>query len=304
MTTDALAARSDGATASGAAVPGADPEHYERSNEFWRLVLGDSLTYSAGFWKADDDLSDPAALTAAQGRKLDWFAEAAGARPGARILDIGCGWGTVLQWVVDRFDAAAAVGVTPSDTQVAWITQLGNPRITVDKALWEDHEPSAPYDGIISINSVEEFVASALPPKEKTKAYRAFFKKCHGWLVPEGRVVLHAITMGKLPAQRGVLREMTTVVRKEFQGSHVPYLHELATGVQSLFEVTDIVNDRMDCSRTMQVWADRVREHRDQAVALEGEDRVAAFERYLEVTGRLFAQGYFNDYRIALTRLG
>jgi cyclopropane-fatty-acyl-phospholipid synthase len=276
--------------------------HYEINSDFFKLMLGDSFAYSAGFWEEGDD--DHADLTKAQNRKLDVFAELAGARPGARILDVGCGWGSALERLVTHHDVAQAVGLTPSHQQVAAINEIGNPKIVASYERWEDHDPSDNYDGIISINSIEEFARSTQSPKERGKVYRTFFRRAHKWLNPDGRIALHMISMGKPPLQRDILRDMVTVVRSEFADSHVPYLNEFAAATQSLFEVTEIRNDRKDCSRTMRVWYERLQQNRDEAVALEGEETVHRYERYLEVCSRLFGEGYFNDFRIALTRLG
>lgn len=293
MTIDTVAARPD---------IDAIRHHYEIGNEFFHLLLGDSFTYSAGFYGDGEDDHDD--LARAQERKLDAFAELVGAGPGTRILDIGCGWGTALERVVDHHGADAAVGLTLSRTQVEWIEQLGNPRIEVHASSWEDHEPEAPYDGIVCINAIEHFVRGGLPPREKLKRYRAFFKRCHALLRPGGRMALHMISIGRPPVGREVLRDMTSVIREEFDGSHVPYLHELASAVQGLFEVALVRDDRLDCARSMRVWRERLLAHRDEAVALEGEAIVDRFDRYLEVCTRMFGEGYFNDYRIGLVRIG
>ena len=150
--------------------------------------------------------------------------------------------------------------------QVDYIRSLGNDKITVAFGTWEDHEPLGLYDGILCINAIEEFARSGQSPKERAKVYRTFFRRCHEWLNAEGRVVLHMISMGKPPLERGVLRDMVSAVRSEFADSHVPYLHELATAVQMLFEVTEIHNDRKDCARTMRVWLERLRRNRAEAV--------------------------------------
>lgn len=288
----------------GTARPGIDAirHHYEISNEFFRLMLGDSFTYSAALYEEGEDDHDD--LRRAQERKLDRFAELAGAGPGTRILDIGCGWGSALERVVDHHGAERAVGLTLSRTQVAWIEELANPRIEVRLESWEDHEPEAPYHGIICINAIEHFVRGGLAPREKLKRYRAFFRRCHEQLHPGGRVALHMISIGRPPLGREVLRDMTSVIREEFDGSHVPYLHELASGIQGLFEVALVRDDRLDCSRSMRVWRERLLARRDEAVALEGEEIVERFSRYLDVCARMFGEGYFNDYRIGLVRIG
>ena len=275
--------------------------HYEISNEFFHLLLGDSFTYSAGLYEPGED--DHVDLARAQERKLDAFAELVGAGPGSRILDIGCGWGTALDRVTTTHGAAKAVGLTLSRTQVEWVEALGNPRVEVHLGSWEDHEPEAPYDGILSINSIEHFVRGGLPPREKLKRYRAFFRRCHTLLAPGGRMGIHMISIGRPPLGREVLRDMTSVIREEFDGSHVPYLHELASAVQGLFEVTLVRDDRHQCARSMRVWRERLVQHRDEAIALEGTAVVDRFDRYLEVCTRMFGTGYFNDYRIGLLRI-
>jgi cyclopropane-fatty-acyl-phospholipid synthase len=302
--TDTIA-RSNGNTDPGAAAlaAGVDEtqQHYEINSDFFRLMLGPSFTYSAAFWEDGDD--DHADLAKAQERKLDVFAEMVGAQPATRIVDVGCGWGSALERLVDEHDVDEAVGLTPSHTQVDHIRQLGNPKVTVALGTWEDHEPLGLYDGILCINAIEEFARSGQSPKERARQYRAFFRRCHAWLNPEGRVALHMISMGRPPLEREVLRDMISAVRAEFADSHVPHLHELASAVQMLFEVTEIQNDRKDCARTMRVWLERLQQNRDEAIALEGVETVARYERYLDVCARLFDEGYFNDYRIALTKI-
>lgn len=300
-------ARSNGDSAAATAAAAVDAEidetqqHYEINSDFFRLMLGPSFTYSAAFWADGDD--DHADLAKAQDRKLDVFADMVGAQPASRILDVGCGWGSALERLVDEHDVDEAVGLTPSRAQVDHIRGLRSPNITVGLGTWEDHEPLGLYDGILCINAIEEFARSGQSPKERARQYRAFFRRCHGWLNPSGRVALHMISMGKPPLDREILRDMISAVRSEFADSHVPYLHELASAVQMLFEVTEIRNDRKDCARTMRVWLERLQRNRDEAIALEGAETVARYERYLDVCARLFDEGYFNDYRIALTKI-
>jgi cyclopropane-fatty-acyl-phospholipid synthase len=276
-------------------------QHYEVGTDFFRLMLGDSMTYSAGFYADGED--DHRDLATAQERKLDAFATLVGARPGSRVLDIGCGWGTALERLVTVHGAQRAVGLTISRTAAAWIERLSDPRIAVQVQSWEDHEPAEPYDGIVCINAIEHVVDPSTPAKEKPKQYRAFFRKCHSLLDGGGRMGIHMISLGRPPKGREMLHRMTGVLQDVFEGTRAPYLAELATATQGIFEVTSLTNDRLDCSRTMRVWLERLRERRDEAVALESEDVVARFERYLETCVLLFGEGYFNDFRIGLTRI-
>lgn len=275
--------------------------HYEVSNEFYRLLLGPSLTYSGGCWlEGEDDRKD---LVKAQDRKLDCFAELMHARGAQRVLDIGCGWGTALERFVNHHDVAQAVGVTLSRTQADWINGLGNPKIDVHVESWEEHQTSEPYDAMFCSNALEHFVSSNLSPSDRVRRYRKFFRHNHSMLKPQGRFALHVMTIGNPPIQREVLSDLKFLLREEFEGCHLPYLHELASATQGLFEWTDVYQDRTWFARACRVWLEHLADRRDEAVAMEGEDVVARFERYLDVFAYMFEDGYFNNYRVGLTRI-
>lgn len=276
--------------------------HYEVSNEFYRLLLGPSLTYSGGCWlEGEDDRKD---LVTAQDRKFDRFAELLHLTPGARVLDIGCGWGTGLQAFAGRHGAARAVGVTLSRTQAEWVNGLGNPKVEARVESWEDHQPIEPYDALFCSNALEHFVSTKLSPSDRIRRYRKFFAQCRDMLRPEGRFGLHVMTIGSPPIERKILGDLKFLLREEFPGCHIPYLHELATSTQGLFEWTEVYQDRSWFGRACRVWLEHLADRRDEAVALESEEVVARFERYLDTFAYMFEDGYFNNYRIGLTRMG
>src|SRR5688572_25683389 len=99
------ALRDDGASRS------AIRHHYDLSNDFYALWLDPSMTYSSALW------SDGDSLASAQRRKLDFHIEGARAPGAARVLDVGCGWGGLLQRAVDDWGVGHAVGLTLSQAQ-------------------------------------------------------------------------------------------------------------------------------------------------------------------------------------------
>src|SRR6476619_3669287 len=82
-------------------------QHYDLPEEFFRIFLGDDLVYSCALWQ------DAAALAAAQRRKVDWFAQRL-RLGGARVLDVGCGWGGLLARFIRVHGARSGVGLTLS----------------------------------------------------------------------------------------------------------------------------------------------------------------------------------------------
>jgi cyclopropane-fatty-acyl-phospholipid synthase len=274
--------------------------HYEVSNEFYRLLLGPSMMYSGAYWHAGEDRR--ATLDVAQDRRLDAFAELANAQGAAKVLDLGCGWGTMLRRLVDVHGAERAVGVTLSRTQAEWIASFGNPKVEARVESWEDHRTDEPYDAMFCINALEHFVNSSLAPRERVKRYRYFFRHCQNLLKPGGRFVTHIMTVDKPPLRKDILDDLKFLLREEFEGCHVPHLHEITAAIEGVFEITELQQDRDAFGGACRVWLEHLADRRDEAVAMQGEEVVARFERYLDVFAYMFEDGWFNNLRITFTR--
>src|SRR5690242_16136306 len=110
---------------------GATPDQvqtsYDGGNEFFRLWLDEGMSYTGAMFEGDEPLE------AAQRRKLAWLADAAGVRPGASVLDIGCGWGACLAFLARERGIARGQGITLSPAQVEEVRRRGVPG--VDAAL-------------------------------------------------------------------------------------------------------------------------------------------------------------------------
>jgi cyclopropane-fatty-acyl-phospholipid synthase len=274
--------------------------HYEVSNEFYELLLGESMMYSGGYWNDNENHYEH--LDLAQYRKLDRFLELSGVRRGGRVLDVGCGWGTMLERAAVQFEVGEAVGVTLSRTQADWINAKGNDRITVKVESWEEHEPDELYDAVFCISALEHFVLANLSPQERIKRYRLLFRRCQSWLRPGGRMVIHTMTVDKPPLDRAVIADLKFLLREEFQGCHTPHLHELTNALEGAFEIVEMRQERETFGRACRVWLTRLAERRDEAVALEGAEVVARFERYLDIFAYMFERGWFNNFRLVLSR--
>jgi cyclopropane-fatty-acyl-phospholipid synthase len=276
--------------------------HYEVSNAFYRLLLGPTMMYSGGYWEDGEDLRST--HDAAQLRKLDTFIALAGARGAERVLDIGSGWGTMLDRATTEHGVRQAVGVTLSRTQQEYVAALGNPAVDIRVESWEDHRTDTPYDAAFCINALEHFVHSSLAPRERTRRYQAFFGQVHSLLRPGAGFVLHTMTAEALPLNRDLLTDLKFLQREEFAGCHIPHLHELTSAMEGLFDVVEIRNERESFARACRVWLEQLADRRDEAVALEGEQVVARFERYLDIFAYTLEDRYFNNFRVVLTRRG
>ncbi len=265
--------------------------HYDIGNDFWTLVLGPTMTYSSALFVDPDE-----PLDVAQNRKIDWHLEAAGVRSGKSVLDVGCGWGSILRRTARMPHLERSVGLTLSDKQVACLRGLDLNRTEVRLESWAVHEPTAPYDSIISVGALEHFAKATESPEEKIAVYRDYFTRCHRWLHPGGRMSLQTIAFGTMKRE-----EASAFMNNDiFPESDLPCLSDLTTALDGLFEIVQYRNDRLHYARTYDRWAMNLRTHRDKCVALVGEAAVARTERYFKLTSMGFRLGKQYLMRFAL----
>jgi cyclopropane-fatty-acyl-phospholipid synthase len=265
--------------------------HYDVSNEFYALWLDPSLTYSCALWNDDNDLEG---LDGAQRRKLDFHLAASGAPQARHILDIGCGWGSLLDRALGHQGIETATGLTLSDAQLQYIRARGDARIDARKESWIDHTPTQKYDSIVSIGALEHFASPGDGPREKIGLYREFFAKCRSWLRLGGAVSLQTIAYGTMRPEENNAFIGTHI----FPDSELPQPHELLEAASGLFELKLLRNDRAHYARTCDLWYQNLRRRRTEAAAIVGEERVRQYEAYL----RLSAFG-FHSGRVGLLRL-
>jgi|SRR5579863_711856 len=267
--------------------------HYDVGNEFYQLWLDSSCTYSCALWEGNDTLEQ------AQTRKLDYHIFQSRAERAGRVLDVGCGWGSLLKRLVQAHGVGQAVGLTLSEKQAKHIIGFNEPRITVRLESWQDHLPEQAYDAIISVGAFEHFAQSDLPEAKKVDAYRQFFKRCHDWLKPGGFISLQSIAYEN--SGREDLPEF--ISKTIFPESDLPRLAEIAKASERLFEIVLVRNERNQYEKTIREWRQRLIQHREEAVRLVGEETVARYDKYLQLSLIGFHIGTTGLLRITLRRV-
>jgi cyclopropane-fatty-acyl-phospholipid synthase len=270
--------------------------HYDVGNEFYRLWLDPSMTYTCALFANGEDESN---LPAAQLRKMDYHVAQTKAGGCARVLDVGCGWGGMLRRFVCEHGVSHATGLTLSEAQAQWILREPHPRVEVRLEDWLEHQPVQAYDAIVSIESMEAFTRPRLRRAEKLAVYSHFFDRCHAWLRPGGRMSLQVIAYGNSGPE-----DLDSFISTQiFPESDLPRLAEIAEAVERRFEITSLVNDRQHYVRTLRAWLRGLRGHRAEAVRLAGEETVRRYEEYLQISIVAFASGSCDLHRIALRRI-
>jgi len=263
--------------------------HYDMGDNFFRLILGPDMIYSCAMFDNVDDLDT------AQFLKLDHHINAAGAFGAERVLDIGCGWGAMLRRLVENANVKHAVGLTLSPSQARWIRRDAPSNIEVIEEDWRDHKPKARYNAIISVGAFEHFVQKGLEPARKLKTYEEFFEFCDRVLVPGGRLSLQTIAYSEP-------YELHPVLERTFPESDLPLMWEPIAAAQSRFRLIAVRNDPDHYHRTLQLWERNLEKRRYDAANLVGDDAVAEFRRYLQISAIGFKSGIIGLMRLSFVK--
>lgn len=267
--------------------------HYDVSNEFYRLWLDPTMTYSSALFEEGDSLEE------AQVRKLDYHAAQARAAGKACILDIGCGWGSVMNRLVQHHGVTSTVGLTLSHQQAEYVAHNSPPEVQVREESWRDHRPTQKYDGIISIGAFEHFARPDMRDVEQIRAYREFFQACYDWLKPGTSLSLQTIAYGR--ARRKSINGF--ILEHIFPESDLPTLSSIVAAFDGLFELEFLRNDRKHYAQTFRCWADGLYANREKARELVGPEQLGHYEKYHGLFTLGFHGGAMDLLRLTLRRI-
>jgi cyclopropane-fatty-acyl-phospholipid synthase len=249
--------------------------HYDLSDDFYRLFLDPSQTYSCAYFERDD-----LTLEEAQLAKIDLSLGKLGLRPGMTLLDVGCGWGATMRRAIEKYDVNV-IGLTLSKNQAAHVQktfdELDTPRTRrVLLAGWEEFDE--PVDRIVSIGAFEHF---------GPERYGDFFKMAYHVLPRDGVMLLHTITdftkqeiidMG-LPISIDLLRFIIFIQREIFPGGRLPKISTVEEHANEAgFTLTRRQSLQPHYARTLDLWAAALQARKDEAIAIQSEE---VYERYM-----------------------
>jgi cyclopropane-fatty-acyl-phospholipid synthase len=253
--------------------------HYDVGNDFYRLVLGPSMTYSCARFVADHTT-----LEEAQAAKYELICRKLGLdeRPGSRLLDVGCGWGSMAIHAA-RHHKATVIGVALSRQQVDEARRRVDEAGLADRVeiRLQDYRELAgeTFDAISSIGMFEH-VGRPLMTR--------YFTTLRDLLTPTGRLLNHAISK----PGGSFLGRRTFVGRYVFPDGELQDVAEVVRAMQVTgFEVRDVESLREHYSRTLHHWVTNLEEHWDEAVALVGLSRANIWRLYMAASANGFDDG-------------
>jgi cyclopropane-fatty-acyl-phospholipid synthase len=273
--------------------------HYDLSDDFYRLFLDPSQTYSCAYFERDDMTLEEAQLA-----KIDLALGKLGLQPGMTLLDVGCGWGATVRRAIDKYDVNV-IGLTLSKNQATHVQKsfdaMDSPRSRqVRLQGWEQfHEP---VDRIVSIGAFEHFGRDR---------YDDFFKMAYEALPADGVMLLHTIVMvssadveeRQLKMTMSLLRFIKFIMDEIFPGGRLPMVSDVEEhATRAGFEVARVQPLRLHYARTLDTWAASLRANKGQAIAIQSEEVYERYMKYLAGCADLFRTGYTDVCQFTLAK--
>ncbi|MEV5972660.1 cyclopropane-fatty-acyl-phospholipid synthase family protein [Streptomyces sp. NPDC051921] len=250
--------------------------HYDVGNDFYELVLGPSMVYSCAYW------TDGGTLEEAQRDKLDLIARKLRLKEGDRLLDVGCGWGSMAIHAAREY-GARVVGVTLSREQAAFarkrIAEEGlTDRIEIRVQDYRDVE-DGPFDAISSIGMAEHVGAVK---------YREYADTLYRLLKPGGRLLNHQIS--RRPESDEEAYEVDPFIDAYVfpDGELAPMGRTLTTLEDAGFEVRDVEAIREHYALTLRRWVANLEAEWDRAVRLTSPGRARIWRLYMAASAVSF----------------
>jgi cyclopropane-fatty-acyl-phospholipid synthase len=273
--------------------------HYDLSDDFYRLFLDPTSTYSCAYFERDD-----MTLQEAQIAKIDLALDKLGLEPGMTLLDVGCGWGATMLRAIERFDVNV-IGLTLSRNQRAYVQAafdaLDSPRSR--RVLLEGWERfGEPVDRIVSIGAFEHF---------GHERYDDFFATAYRVLPPDGVLLLHTITRLTLPELKdrdipltmSAARFARFILTEIFPGGQLPAIAAVQQHAADRgFSTKRIQSLQPHYARTLDTWAATLESNRAEAIAIQSEAVYDRYMKYLTGCADMFRDGYIDVNQFTLAK--
>jgi cyclopropane-fatty-acyl-phospholipid synthase len=273
--------------------------HYDLSDDFFRLFLDPTQTYSCAYFQGED-----ATLEQAQIAKIDLSLSKLGLQPGTTLLDIGCGWGATMRRAIEKCDVNV-IGLTLSKNQAAHVQksfdEMASPRSKrVLLNGWEQFDE--PVDRIVSIGAFEHFGLDR---------YDDFFAKAYSLLPANGVMLLHTITVvsqqeliaSGLPLTMKLVEFSDFMNTEIFPGGFLPTIQVVKShALKARFKLARRQSLQRHYAMTLDLWAAALEAHKSEAIAIQSEEVYQRYMKYLTGCADLFRKGYIDVNQFTLRK--
>ncbi|MDQ7728806.1 cyclopropane fatty acyl phospholipid synthase [Halomonas sp. SpR8] len=261
-------------------------KHYDLGNDFYAAMLDPRMTYTCGYWKNAQTLEE---AQETQEAKLDLICRKLQLKPGMRVLDIGCGWGSFMAYAAEHY-GVECVGLTISKEQAEFGQRLLKRGLPVEFRLQDYRNESERFDRIASIGMFEHV---------GHKNYREYMSVANRCLKDDGLFLLH--TIGK-----NLSNTVTDpwIDKYIFPNGELPTLGQIAAAAEALFVVEDVHNFGADYDRTLMAWHHNFETHWQTFKAQFGERFYRMWRYYLLMCEGAFRARELHLWQLVLSKQG
>jgi cyclopropane-fatty-acyl-phospholipid synthase len=262
--------------------------HYDVSNDFFRLFLGEDMTYSCAIFSRG-----ATTLEEAQETKLELVCTKLDLKEGQRVLDVGCGWGSFAMHAAERH-GVRVVGITLSEPQAELARKRVAERGLADRVeiRVQDYRATddGPFDAVSSIGMVEHVGSSQID---------VYARQIARLVKPGGRVLNHGIARLRVgEPEHGAFTQ-----RYVFPDGAPLHLSRIQAALERAgLETHHVEGFRDDYAETLRHWARRFDDNLDEAIRLGGAERARVWRLYLRGARRGFETGFTSVYQVRCSR--
>ncbi len=257
--------------------------HYDIGNDLYRSMLDSRLTYTCGYW------NNARTLEEAQRDKLELICRKLELRPGMKVLDIGCGWGSFMKYAAENY-GVSCVGVSNSVEQVKYGKELCQ-NLPIEFRLQDYREAEGQFDRVLSVGMFEHVCY---------KNHRTYMEVVHRCLKDDGLSLLH--TMGRTKSMvRGNDQWITKYI---FPNTQVPSVAQVGESIDGLFVMEDWENLSTDYEKTLLAWYRNFDENWDALRDSYGDQFYRMWKYYLLICAGWYRSRVLQLWQVVLTKDG
>lgn len=209
-------------------------KHYDIGNQLFEKMLDKRMVYSCGYWKDANNLDE------AQEAKLDLICRKLDFKPGMKVLDVGCGWGSFCKYAAENY-GVAVVGITISIEQADFAKKLCEGlKVEIKLVDYRQLDHGTFFDRVVSVGMFEHV---------GVKNYRVYMETVHRLLKDDGLFLLHTIG-----ANKSLLITDPWTNKYIFPNSMLPSIQQIGASTEQLFVMEDWHNFGSDYDKTLMAW--------------------------------------------------
>ncbi len=274
----------------------ANNQHYQVPTWFFQSILGPRLKYSSCYYpEANTGLAE------AEEEMLKRTADHAALADGQRILELGCGWGSLTLWMAEHFPNAQITAVTNSETQAKHIMDQGFANVQVVKCDVNAFEPKGTFDRVVSVEMFEH-----------VRNYHELFLRIENWLNASGKLFVHVFSHRDLPYLFEPDGSGDWMAREFFTGGTMPSQDFLPRFARGLHLEQDWRINGTHYARTLEDWLVQLDAHRDmlhnrfslQSNPREAKVALQRWRMFLMACAELFAFRGGEEWGVSHYRFG